>query len=352
MAPGFPQRRERSIDARERTVAAIAAVQHDDGCIPWFPGGHADPWDLNEAAMALDAGGRHDAARAAYSWLARLQRPDGAWAAAYRGGSAIDPTLDANFCAYVAVGIWHHYLFTGERDWLQRMWCVVERAIDFAIELQDVTGAVFWARDAHYRAWPGALLTSSSCIHLSVRCALAIADELGAQRPDWELSLSHLADAIAHRPDAFEPKDRFAMDWYYPVLGGSVTGSEASERIAERWNEFVVEGWGVRCVNDQPWVTTGETAELALTLMTIGAEEEAAALLGWIGRLRAGDASYWAGATFPDGVIWPREKPTWGSGAVLLASSALACDGPTGGLFKGQGLPRALDLSDVLADPL
>jgi hypothetical protein len=327
-------------------------VQLDDGCIPWFPGGHADPWDLTEAAMALDAGGRHDAARAAYGWLARHQRTDGAWAAGYRDGKPIDRTLDANFCAYASVGIWHHYLFTRERPWLGRMWSAVERAVDFAIELQDVTGAVFWARDPDYLPWPGALLTSSSCIHMSLRCALAIAEELGIQRPDWELSLAHLAHAIAHRPDAFEPKDEFAMDWFYPVLGGAVEGPSAHARIAERWSEFVVEGRGVRCVDNRPWVTTGETAELALALIAMGRDDEAVVFLDWIGRLRAPDGSYWTGATFPDEVIWPRERPTWGSGAVVLAWSALECDGPTRTVFTGQGMPRALDLSEILTDPL
>ena len=35
------------------TARAIAAVQRPDGMIPWFPGGHCDPWNHVEAAMAL-----------------------------------------------------------------------------------------------------------------------------------------------------------------------------------------------------------------------------------------------------------------------------------------------------------
>ena len=40
------------------TVDTIAAVQLPTGMIPWFPGGHADPWNHVEAAMALALGGR------------------------------------------------------------------------------------------------------------------------------------------------------------------------------------------------------------------------------------------------------------------------------------------------------
>src|ERR687893_1171216 len=68
------------------TVAAIAAEQGADGALPWFRGGQLDPWDSVEAAMALEVGGEHERAVAAYRWLAGRQRPDGSWAAEYRGG--------------------------------------------------------------------------------------------------------------------------------------------------------------------------------------------------------------------------------------------------------------------------
>ncbi len=42
-----------------------------------------------------------------------------------------------------------------------------------------------------------ALLTASSSIYMSLRCAVAIAEELGEERPDWELSIGLLAHAIA-----------------------------------------------------------------------------------------------------------------------------------------------------------
>ena len=48
------------------TVDSIAAIQLPNGMIPWFPGGHADPWNHVEAAMALTLGGHHAAARQAY----------------------------------------------------------------------------------------------------------------------------------------------------------------------------------------------------------------------------------------------------------------------------------------------
>ena len=62
-----------------RTVASVAAAQQPCGALPWADG-HTDAWDHVESAMALVLGGRLDAARHAYGWLAATQAPDGSWA--------------------------------------------------------------------------------------------------------------------------------------------------------------------------------------------------------------------------------------------------------------------------------
>jgi hypothetical protein len=102
---------------------------------------------------------------------------------------------------------------------------MVEAAIDYALDFQRETGEIAWRGDDPD---DGALLTGSSSIHLSLRCAIAIAEQLDHERPDWELSLGALAIAIAHRPDVFLDKHRWAMDWYYPILGGVLRGYPAN----------------------------------------------------------------------------------------------------------------------------
>jgi len=79
-------------DQVRATIDWIAAQQDRDGALPWFRGGRLDPWDSVEAAMALDVGGEHARAGAAYRWLAQAQRPDGSWAADYLGGRETSPT--------------------------------------------------------------------------------------------------------------------------------------------------------------------------------------------------------------------------------------------------------------------
>ena len=208
-----------------QTVDALAADQLPNGLILWHPGGHSDPWNHVEAAMALAVGGRNPEAERAYDWLVAHQLPNGAWHNYYVANGIEDLKLDTNVCAYVATGVWHHYLLTRDRGFIDAMWSVVERAIDFVLSMQTARGEIIWARHTDGTPWSYALLTGSSSICHSLRCAVAIAETVGEERPDWELAAANLAHVVAHVLDAFEPKDRWAMDWYYPVLGGIVTGS-------------------------------------------------------------------------------------------------------------------------------
>jgi hypothetical protein len=318
----------------EITAAAIAGVQLRSGCIPATEGGSADPWNHVEAAMALDVAGLTEEAERAYLWLAATQRRDGSWGMCYHGDQVIDPAADANFCAYIATGAWHHYLATGGDTFLVEIWPVVEAAVDFALTLQAPGGELLWAQDALGRPAAPALLTSNSCVHLSIGCAVEIASVLGLNRPGWESGRVRLANTIHHRPEAFADRSRFSMDWYYPVLGGVLEGPLAQARLAAAWDRFVVEGVGARCVEDRPWVTVAETCELVLALDAVGWTREAFELFGWIQELRGSSGAYWTGTTFPEGRLWPEEQPTWTSAAVLLAADALCDASATARLFK------------------
>jgi hypothetical protein len=113
------------------------------------------------------------------------------------------------------------------------------------------------------------------------------------------------------------------MDWFYPVLTGVLTGDSARERINERWDEFVVDQLGCRCVNDEPWVTVAESCELVMALMAIGDRKRATEIFQWIQSYRDDEGAYWTGYVFRDQAIWPEERTTWTAGAVLLAADAL-----------------------------
>jgi hypothetical protein len=326
------------------TAASIAALQQANGMIPWFPGGHCDPWNHVETAMALSTAGFVQEAAHAYSWLGSIQRPDGSWHNYYRGDSVVEAKLDTNVCAYIATGVWHHWLVTGDLDFAVRLFPVVERALDWVLDLQTPRGEIIWARHVDGKPWSYALLTGSSSICHALRCGVALAELVADGRPDWELAAVNLADVIRTQPHAFEPKNRWAMDWYYPVLAGVVTGAAATARLAARWDEFVMDGLGVRCVNNEPWVTAAETCECALAHLAAGAIDTATDLLAWTRPHRHDDGSYTTGIVYPQRVSFPdQERSAYTSAAVILAADAISGATPAAGLFLGEHLPAVVD---------
>ncbi|QDQ98636.1 prenyltransferase [Tomitella fengzijianii] len=311
------------------TGAAIARMQEPSGQIPWFPGGHTDPWDHVESAMGLTVAGLQGEAEAAYAWSAATQRRDGSWPMRVRGRRVEDAATDINFCAYIAVGVWHHLQVTGDADFARRMWPTVRRALDLTVSMQAPGGEVWWARDVRGRPVREALLTGSSSIRLGLLCGIRLADALGVPQPGWESAWARLHHALRDRPESFTPKPEYSMDWYYPVLCGALRGDDARARIARRWKDFVVPGLGIRCVDHKPWVTGAETCELSLTLAAVGDTDGAREQLAAMQHLRDPDGSYWTGLVFADGKRWPVEVSSWTSAAVLLAADAIA--GATGG---------------------
>ncbi len=316
-------------------AARIAQVQRISGEIPWHPAGKTDPWDHVEAAMGLTVGGYFESARRAFRWLAGQQLADGSWYAAYRNGQAADRTRDTNFCAYLAVGLYHFYLGTGDSDFLAEMWPTLRSAIDFTLGRQAPGGEIYWAVSPAGQVDKMALLTGSSAIHMSLKCARAIAARLNHKAPGWATAQKRLAHAVAQKPHHFNmTKSRFSMDWFYPVLSGVITGPAARQRIDRFWKKFVVEGHGVRCVSDRPWITIAETAELILTLEAMGSRAQARVLFDWIYERRFSDGGFWCGYSADDLEIWPAERMTWTDAAMLLAADSLFDLTPAGRLFR------------------
>ncbi len=311
------------------TVQYIVRSQQPDGSIPWFDGACTDPWDHVESAMGLVIGGRYDEARAAYDWLKTNQLPNGSWLAAYKDGVVEDGTrAESNFVAYIATGVWHYYLVTGDVKFLEAMWPVVNDAISFVLRLRGEQGQIYWAEDTSLGIREDSLITGCSSIYKSLECALNIATKLDVKMSHWAMARTRLGNALTHHPDCFDrtwdSKSRFAMDWFYPVLTGVIRGHAANQHLLSRWDEFVVNGLGSRCVNDEPWVTVAESCELVMALLGVGQYQRAVQLFSWLHQFRDDDGSYWTGYVFRDEALWPLERPTWTAGAIMLAADALS----------------------------
>lgn len=328
------------------TANSIVRTQLPSGAIPWFTGGQVDPWDHVQAAMGLAVAGRLAEAQLAYEWLRVQQRPDGTWPAKYVGNRAVEHYTDTNFCAYLATGVWHYWTITGDDAFRHRLWPTVQRAINAVVAVQTAAGPVPWAIGVDGKVAEECLVTSNASIHLSLRCAIALATAQGVDPLAWTHAAIRLRHALDQRPELFTPKTRYSMDWYYPVLGGALPVPVAAARIDARWADFVVPGLGIRCVDDHPWVTGAESSELVLALTAINRLDEATSLLGDIQHLRDETGHYWTGLVFSDGKRWPIEVSTWTAATVLLAADALTNATAASGLFRGHGLPTGVEEGD------
>ncbi|PVG83051.1 prenyltransferase [Nocardioides gansuensis] len=337
-----------SAQVRE-TAASIAAMQEPSGAIPWTIGEHTDVWNHVEGAMALLVGGRVEAAERAYEWARATQREDGSWPMKFVAGAVEDASGESNMSAYLAVGVWHHWLLRRDLAFVQRMWPTVRRGLDWVVSLQLPFGGIAWSQE-YADGRPGrvnaeALVAGSSSIYQSLRAGVALADLVDEPQPEWELAGGRLGHAVREHRDLFLDKSQFSMDWYYPVLGGAVRGERAHELIASEWDTFVVPGLGIRCVSTNPWVTGAETCELVMALDAIGARDRALRLFAEMQHLRAEEGRYWTGYVYPDQVNWPVEHTTYTAAAVVLAADALAQGTAGADIMRGTSL--APDFAEI-----
>jgi len=329
----------------QRVADFICSCQQPDGAIRWYKNGKLDPWDHTEAAMALTICGRTQAFINAYSWLQQTQANDGSWSANYflagTQDAGDDPTkIETNFVAYPATGIWHGYLVTQDIHFARKFFPMVKAAINFVLRYQNSEGDIQWAISSQQSLAKDALVTACSSILRSLQCAIQLAALLDIPVPQWHHAYQRLANALLNKPWRFdrtwESKERFSMDWFYPILAGIYSGREARLRLKKRWYSFVEESLGCRCVSDEPWVTVAESCELVMATIAAGRREDALEMFQWLSQWQDSDGGYWTGYSFRDKQIWPKEKTSWTAAAIVLATDALYELTPASKLFTRQ----------------
>ena len=318
----------KKINFYKNSIDFMLDIQADDGSITWEKNSKLDPWDHVECAMALVTAGEIEAAKNAYSWMQLSQEEVGGWFSEYKLGSPSKRRVETNFAAYICVGLWHFYLVTKNKDFLEEYFPVLDKAMKFVCSMQTEHGDILWALDAQGSKLDDSLLTGCSSIYKSLECFYAIKKVLNQELGNIEDIMASLKTSILEKPERFDrgwkSKDRYSMDWYYPILCGLVYGDVARERLKQREKDFIVEGLGCKCVEDEPWITVAESSELVMALAASGQKDRAKEIFSWLHQWKdPKDNLYWTGYVYPDKAFWPVEKPTWTAAAVLLAADTL-----------------------------
>ncbi|MEL6831270.1 MAG: hypothetical protein AAFO63_14155, partial [Pseudomonadota bacterium] len=235
---------------------------------------------------------------------------------------------DTNFSAYCAVGVLHFAMCFDAIEQVRRYWPMVARAMDFVISLQSPSGDISWSKEAAgTNDVDDALIAGNASIYMSLNCAAHLGRLLGYDVSEFDNARHQLGTALRTKPARFNRRTNqdsgFAMDWYYPVLSGVLTGDVATKRIDARWDQFVSPSRGCHCVLAEPWITVAETCELVLALLAVGRRQDALQLFEQQSRYRDTDGAYWMGWQYDERIFWPMEKPSWTQAAVILAGDAL-----------------------------
>ena len=280
--PRRPRRRDRRRAApdRRRHRRVAAALGHgargSPAATPTRGTTSRRPWRSPSAAAAPRPSGPT-------SGCVGLQRPDGAWHQYYLADRVEQDKLDANVCAYVAAGVWHHCLLHRRRR-LRRDDVAGGRAGHrLRARPADAAGRdhlgpprrrhAVVVRAAHRLVVD---LPLAALRHRPRRAARPRAARLGAvRRPPRPTSIAPRARRLRARSTAGRWTGTTRCS------AASIGGDAGRERLAARFDRFVDDGQGVRCVNDRPWITVAETCECALAHLAVGERAIAERLFAW-----------------------------------------------------------------------
>mgnify|MGYP001384320028 FL=1 len=321
--------------------AYIKSIQYKSGAIPSNEDGTHDPWDHIESIMGLNIYKDIEASKSAFNWLTHHQNSDGSWYAKYYKTDAIEKNKPTHFSPYIAVAALHFFRIFKDINFLQSIWSSIELAVNFSVELQQDNGTIPWSINNNSQIENDYLLTGCSSILKSIECGIALSKILNETEniEKWKKAHLLLSNAIQDpdgKFDLIKDRKRFSMDWYYPILSGCLKQDEKSHYINKIFKDFYLDGIGIKCVIEEPWVTVAETSEFILALMCAGYDDEAKRLLFDVLNISDEEGIPFMGWQYEQNIFWPEEKPSWTAAALMLSADCVFDYSDASDLFKSD----------------
>tara|TARA_B100002052_G_scaffold298555_1_gene332441 strand:- start:4011 stop:5072 length:1062 start_codon:yes stop_codon:yes gene_type:complete len=321
--------------------AYIKSIQYKSGAIPSNEDGTHDPWDHIESIMGLNIYKDIEASKSAFNWLTHHQNSDGSWYAKYYKTDAIEKNKPTHFSPYIAVAALHFFRIFKDINFLQSIWSSIELAVNFSVELQQDNGTIPWSINNNSQIENDYLLTGCSSILKSIECGIALSKILNKTEniEKWKKAHLLLSNAIQDpdgKFDLIKDRKRFSMDWYYPILSGCLKQDEKSYYINKIFKDFYLDGIGIKCVIEEPWVTVAETSEFILALMCAGYDDEAKRLLFDVLNISDEEGIPFMGWQYEQNIFWPEEKPSWTAAALMLSADCVFDYSDASDLFKSD----------------
>ena len=306
---------------------SIRKIQLKSGAIPSNKDNSHDPWDHIESIMGLNFLKDKESADLAFDWLKNNQNADGSWYSKYLDEKPIELNKPTHYSPYISVAALHHYKIFSDKKKLSELWKTISLALDFSINLQNPNGTIPWSVDKNNKIEEDFLITGSSSILKSIECAIKISRILEeGDNNSWIRAYKSLAMAIKNPKGLFDvtmDRSRFSMDWYYPIISGALSSEEKDFYIKKILKDFYVDGLGIKCVTEEPWVTVAETSEFIITLVISNRLEEARKIFSEAMNITDENDVPYMGWQYEQNIFWPEEKPSWTSAALILAADSI-----------------------------
>ena len=297
----------------------ILKNQKDNGEILWDDKGKWDFWDHCECLIALSIYEEWDAFRRGLDFCLSKVDQEGLVKSQYVDGKISQDYFEAHHAPYIFLPLLQKYLIDNDINYLLKYRSEIHQIYKGTLKFKDADGYYHWALDQN-GLLDDTLVTSSCSLELSRRaynkiCKL-IQDEDCIDH-DKIISENKLNSNKFDRGGI--DRSRFSMDSYYPILCRSGTKEDAMETL----NKFYVNGLGIKCVEEEPWVTFAESSECIMALYKIGLKKEARKIFDEVMKHKNSKGYFSTGYQYELGVYWPKEDSTWTNAAVIMAADCI-----------------------------
>ena len=323
--------------------------------ILWFPGGHCRPVEPRRGGHgAVASAGAAPRPSGPTSGWSRPSTTTAAGSTTTWTDGVEDYRLDTNVIAYVAVGVWHHFL-AHRRHAASSSRCgrSVERAMRLRARLQQPSGEILWCRSSPTASRPAATRCSPARRRSTCRCGAPSPSPSALGRRAARVGAGRRLARPCHRPPARgRSSPRTAGPWTGTTRCCPAPSPARRPGPAARAVGRVRHGRPRRALRVRPALghRGGDGRVRAWPSTPSAWTPRRAQLLEWVQRYRYHDGSYWTGCVLPRGRALPRRRalaPT-PRRPIVLADDALDGGSAAAGLFRGERLPAVVDLAEAV----
>ena len=317
----FLPKKMKKVDFKNN-ISWIKDNQMSNGSIVWDDKGKCDPWDHLECLISLAIYEEHEPFHAGIEWFLQNLNDQFLIPPLFQNQQIVHDHFEFHHAPYLAVALLQYYYSTNNKKFLLDNLEVLRGITNKTLEARDKYGYFYWATDKRGLS-DNSLITATSSIFLSLKCTSSIYKILGIRSLKLENEIAEIKkifdlNSVRFNRDKID-RSRFSMDCYYPYLSGLLKDGN----LVKSLQNFYVDGIGIKCVIEEPWVTFAESSEAIIALVRSDEKKFAEQIFNDIMKFRGDDEIFSTGYQFSENIYWPDERSTWTNAAVIIAADAL-----------------------------